>query len=199
MKTSRLACALVVLPFLAGCGSAGPPPLTDAQRAVAEELGGSAADRLAGALIGHLTGAIEEGGPAGAIEFCATRAMPLTEEVNASLDGLQVKRTTRGFRNPANAPDSLEEVALAWFETEKARGGVLPSSWIQDSGEDVRYYRALVMNDLCVQCHGPAETLAEDVRAALAERYPDDRATGYAPGDLRGLIRVSIPRTRLNP
>jgi hypothetical protein len=123
--------------------------------------------------------------------------MPLTEEVNASLDGLRVRRTTRGLRNRANAPDSLEEAALAWFEAEKARGGVFPSSWVQDSGEEVRYYRPLVMNGLCVQCHGPSESLTEDVRAALAERYPDDDATGYEVGDLRGLIRVSIPRSQL--
>jgi hypothetical protein len=160
-------------------------------------MGGHAADQLAGTLIGQLTTALGEGGPAGAIDFCATRAMPLTEEVNASLDGLQVKRTTRRLRNPANAPDSLEEAALAWFEAEHARGGVFPSSWVQDAGDEVRYYRPLVVNGLCVQCHGPAEALAEDVRAALAERYPDDAATGYEVGDLRGLIRVSVPRSRL--
>jgi hypothetical protein len=27
----------------------------------------------------------------------------------------------------------------------------------------------------------------------LAERYPDDEALGYAEGDFRGLIRVSVP------
>jgi len=199
MKLLRPLCALGCLPFLAACAPAEPPPLTAAQSAAVEELGGGAANRLAGTLIGQLSAAMEEGGPAGAIDFCATRAMPLTEEVNASLEGLRVKRTTRGLRNPANAPDSLEEVALAWFEAEQARGGVLPSAWVQDAGDEVRYYRPLVTNGLCVQCHGPVESLADDVRAALAERYPDDAATGYVAGDLRGLIRVSIPRSRLLP
>lgn len=197
MKLPPPTCVAAALLLFAGCGPAEPPPLTDTQRATAEELGGGAADRLAGTLIGELSTALEAGGPAGAIDFCATRAMPLTEEVNASLDGLQVGRTTRGLRNPANAPDSLEEAALAWFEAQKAEGGVFPSSWIQEAGSEVRYYRPLVANGLCVQCHGPVESLSEDVRAALAERYPDDQATGYVEGDLRGLIRVSIPRSRL--
>jgi hypothetical protein len=28
---------------------------------------------------------------------------------------------------------------------------------------------------------------------ALAARYPDDRATGFAPGDLRGWFWVEVP------
>jgi len=40
----------------------------------------------------------------------------------------------------------------------------------------------------CLTCHGPTESIPEDVRAALRERYPDDKATGYAVGDLRGAL-----------
>lgn len=183
----------------AACAPAEPPQLTETQRAAAEEIGGAAADQLASTLIGQLTTAMESGGPAGAIDFCSTRAMPLTDEVNASLEGLEVKRTTRRLRNPANAADSLEDVALAWFEAQKEQGGVFPSSWVQDTGDEVRYYRPLVANGLCIQCHGQADALNEEVRSILAERYPGDDATGYGAGDLRGLIRVSILRARLTP
>ena len=31
-----------------------------------------------------------------------------------------------------------------------------------------------------------------DLKAALAERYPADEATGYADGDLRGAFTVTI-------
>jgi len=65
-------------------------------------------------------------------------------------------------------------------------------------GDDaLRYYRPLVVNELCVQCHGPATALAPEVLAALSDLYPSDRATGYLPGDFRGLIRVRIPREAL--
>jgi len=38
-------------------------------------------------------------------------------------------------------------------------------------------------------CHG-GET-ADDVRVAIAARYPQDHATGFSAGDLRGAILVS--------
>jgi hypothetical protein len=50
---------------------------------------------------------------------------------------------------------------------------------------------------LCVNCHGPRDALAPGVAEILDAEYPDDRATGYRPGDLRGLVRVSIPRERV--
>ena len=45
----------------------------------------------------------------------------------------------------------------------------------------------------CVVCHGKPEQLAEGVAAALAKRYPDDAATGFAPGELRGWFWVEVP------
>ena len=41
---------------------------------------------------------------------------------------------------------------------------------------------------LCLTCHGAA--LSPDVEAALAESYPEDHATGYSAGDLRGAFVV---------
>jgi hypothetical protein len=46
---------------------------------------------------------------------------------------------------------------------------------------------------MCVACHGPADRLDPDVQAILLERYPDDQATGYEPGDLRGVVRATVP------
>jgi hypothetical protein len=45
----------------------------------------------------------------------------------------------------------------------------------------------------CTTCHGPRESLSVGTRAVLEARYPDDEATGYAEGALRGLIRVTFP------
>jgi len=36
--------------------------------------------------------------------------------------------------------------------------------------------------------------LAPDLKAKLAELYPNDQATGYAAGDLRGVFWVELPR-----
>jgi hypothetical protein len=42
-------------------------------------------------------------------------------------------------------------------------------------------------------CHGPSDSLAPDVADALALHYPDDRATGFTEGDLRGWFWVEVP------
>ena len=38
-----------------------------------------------------------------------------------------------------------------------------------------------------------AAAIERNVRDALAELYPGDRATGYQVGDLRGAVSVKIP------
>jgi len=53
-----------------------------------------------------------------------------------------------------------------------------------------RYMKAIPTGPQCVVCHG------ENVAPALAETiqrlYPDDQATGFAPGDLRGAFTVTV-------
>ena len=45
----------------------------------------------------------------------------------------------------------------------------------------------------CLQCHGKVDDLAPEVRDVLAKNYPQDRATGFAAGDLRGWFWVEVP------
>jgi hypothetical protein len=182
------------------CADAPPPWPQEIDRAKALEVGGAAAGQLSSTLIGHLTAAVDSGGPAGAIDFCSTEALALTAQAVASMEGVDIRRTTTRLRNPANAPDSLDAEALAWFEAQLASTGTLPKEWVQAEGQEaMRYYRPLVTNEMCVRCHGPVESLLPEVVSALAERYPQDQATGYAPGDFRGLIRVRIARSALEP
>jgi hypothetical protein len=48
-----------------------------------------------------------------------------------------------------------------------------------------------VIDGVCLTCHG---SVGSDVAAALRERYPDDRATGYALGDFRGIAWAEVSR-----
>jgi hypothetical protein len=53
--------------------------------------------------------------------------------------------------------------------------------------------RALPTVELCTQCHGAADRLSPAVKAQLAQLYPDDRATGYAVGEIRGAMTLRKP------
>jgi len=170
------------------------PPATE--EAVVR-LGEEAAGQLVTTLGSRLQRAIGERGAAGALEFCSVEGLPLTAEVSRAT-GFEIKRTSSRLRNPTNAPDSLERAALDRFEAAAAAGDSLPEHVVQRTpAGDFRYYRPLRVQSLCLQCHGHSADLAEGVDIALAERYPQDEATGYEVGNLRGLIRVTVPRSAL--
>lgn len=153
-----------------------------------------AASLLAGTLSGELMAAVAQGGPAHAIGFCAEEALELTGLVAAEMgEGWQVKRTARRTRNPANAPDELEADALDRFHAAEAEGATLEELVQRTPEGDFRYYRPLRIAPLCVECHGTRDAMDPAVLEALDARYPDDQATGYAEGELRGLIRITVP------
>jgi len=169
----------------------GAAAVSDAE---AVAIGDSAAVALSRALMSRVQAALQEGGPAYAIEFCSERALAITAAVQDSLPGgLELKRTSTRVRNPANAPDSLEQAALAHFHSELDAGRPLPPYHLQQTEAGWRYYKPIVVADFCTACHGPRESLDPAVRQVLAQRYPNDQATGYSAGDFRGVIRVSVP------
>lgn len=64
--------------------------------------------------------------------------------------------------------------------------------WTSGSGKTakVNYLRAIPMKEQpCAACHGTS--IAPEVQARIAALYPDDRATGFRPGELRGAIAIS--------
>jgi hypothetical protein len=205
MKLLHIAAAILLL---GGCTTqppsdesvAGGEPadvsLTAADSAAAVERGAAVATAVAQGLAQRLQAQLKQAGAAGAVDFCSTAALALTDSLAADeQERVTVKRTSTRIRNPRNEPDSLERRALAWFDSVHAATGEIPQSFVQAAATEVRFYRPLVIAPFCVQCHGPREQLDAQVTRILDERYPADRATGYQAGDLRGVIRVSLERS----
>ncbi|MEX2498681.1 MAG: DUF3365 domain-containing protein [Wenzhouxiangellaceae bacterium] len=42
----------------------------------------------------------------------------------------------------------------------------------------------------CVICHG--ESIAPELAETIKQLYPQDQATGFAPGELRGAFSVTV-------
>ncbi len=193
---SRSIAALGVLGLLAGCTRPdASPPVPDSATVSAAR---SAANALGGDLQGMLLAALAEGGPTEAIAFCADSAQARTARHQAS--GVSVRRVGTRVRNPANRPDSLETTVLAAFA---ARAGALPADTAlvhraPDGAWQLHYLRPVVISEPCLVCHGDPAGIPASVRQILDARYPDDRATGYAAGDLRGAVsvRVRLPEQR---
>jgi hypothetical protein len=174
--------------LLAGSAAvAEPDPRIADGRAAAQELGG--------ALKSVLLAAIEAGGPVSAISVCNAKA-PQIAGVISTRRGVEVGRTALKVRNPANAPDTWERGVLERFEQERADGAAVDTlefaeTVATDEGEVLRYMKAIPTGEVCLTCHG--SELAPAVRERIAELYPDDQATGFSAGDIRGAFTVSIP------
>ena len=114
--------------------------------------------------------------------------------------GADVSRTAIRLRNPANAPDDLERAVMQAFEAElsSAAPAAAPPEAIFESrsarGTERRYLRAIVMQPVCLACHGA--TLAPELATVIARVYPQDAATGFETGQLHGAVTVRWPATR---
>lgn len=146
-------------------------------------------------LKGELTLALEEGGPAHAVQVCKVTAPQLAAD-HSRTPGWSIRRVSAGNRNPANAPDTYEATVLARMAA--VDGPPVIYEWQTQSNSESTfvYFKAIRTAELCLSCHGPREELSPDLLAVLAEEYPDDRATGFQPGDLRGafVVKVEFPK-----
>lgn len=153
--------------------------------AAARALAAAAVASLKQELVAELTAAIAQGGPENAIEVCRVRAPQIARA--ASKPGLSVGRTSHKLRNPANlAPDWVAPLLAAYVAGERANE---PAAVVLDGGR-TGYVEPLATAPMCLACHG--ESIAPAVAAKLAALYPEDRATGFRAGELRGLAWVEV-------
>ncbi len=163
-----------------------------------EEQSRALADQFQGELMKALQGAIAEKGVAGAVGACTVIAPEIAQRLSAQ-SGAVVRRTALRTRNPAAKPDAHETAALEDLATAPMADGKPREvyGWVKTGdAETFRYMRAIPTGPVCVACHGSA--IAPDVAAAIAKAYPQDAATGFAVGDLRGAFSIQWSRDALS-
>lgn len=143
--------------------------------------------RLQERLAGRLGQALAESGAHGAVTVCRDEAQQLTAEIAAET-GLALGRTSHRLRNPKNgAPSWAQPYVEAAARGEPAASVVVPLD------DRVGVLRPVFLSAPCLQCHGPPESIDPEVLATLRAAYPDDRATGFAAGQLRGFLWAEAP------
>ena len=159
------------------------PTWAPAEDAARSAQAAEARTALADALSARLMQAIQTEGAAQALGVCADEAAVLSGQVSEA-HGVRMGRTSARLRQANNqAPD--------WARPHVERGDGQPLRLLSDDG----VYAELTpirTSPPCLLCHGEPEQLAPGVSAALALRYPDDEATGFAAGDLRGWFWVEV-------
>ena len=132
-----------------------------------------------------LIGALKEGGAERAIEVCQLRAPEIARLT--STGGAVLGRTSHRVRNPENAPEAWMSVFLEEYlanpDDDEPRAVRLASG-------DIGYVEPIRMKGICLQCHG--DRIKPGVKARLQALYPEDQATGFEKGELRGMFWVKL-------
>lgn len=158
-----------------------------AQAAIAETFG---------TLSQNLMKALQEGGVRQAVPFCQENAAGLVKPI-AEKHGLRIQRVSHQARNPANRATEAEIALIQTFTQAIAEGRPLtPKIVPQPDGAQVFYTPILIAADACLKCHGiPGDTMSTADHDFIRTLYPKDAATGFKLGDLRGLWKLTFPKS----
>lgn len=152
-----------------------------------EEVGRGAAlvAALKSELVQELMAGMEQG-PVNAISVCKEQAPAVAEAL--SKDGVLIGRTSHRLRNPANtAPDWVAPVLKSYLDDDTNRA----PTFVELPDDREGYVEVLVTQPLCLACHG--ESLDPDVAEQIQASYPEDEATGFEVGELRGVVWAEYP------
>ncbi|MCM2255987.1 MAG: c-type cytochrome [Vicinamibacteria bacterium] len=188
MKKHRIGLAAVAfavaLPVLASAQAAqgfapeaAPDVLKPAVKAADEALA-----TLKARMTARLMQELQAGGPLRAVNVCRDEAPAIAAEISRT-SGVVVGRTSHRLRNAGNQPPAWAQAAVAATAGRKA-ADVAPVAFAL--GDRVGVLRPIAMAGPCARCHGGAGEVNPETAAAIRAAYPQDQATGFAEGDLRG-------------
>jgi len=181
-------CAVLSVVAISNAASA-PEELVEGNLSEARKLAKDFGVRLRD----HLMHSLQEQGPVGAIDSCHFSAPGIRNRLEEM--HITVRRTSLKLRNPDNKADAWETRALQFFDAEQVAGADAANleHYALIPGEhnwEFRYFKAIPTGPVCLGCHG--DNLAPEVQQAILAKYPDDSATGYSLGQVRGAFSITI-------
>lgn len=168
-----------------------PAPASSAapDKAALTEQAKNAAQKLGGTLKGELEAAMKTGGPLAALSICNLKAPEIAKAVSTE-SGMQVSRISLKNRNPVMGQANEWQIqVLNDFEARKAKGEAADTlAYAEVVGNEYRFMKAIPTGAACLNCHGTE--VKPEVLTRINELYPNDKATGYKEGDIRGAFVV---------
>lgn len=163
-----------------------PPALMACQKTCSAYL-----DRMAS----DLHDVFLEEGIIGAIDICAERVNNTAAEYSQK-PGLRLERLTLLTLKDQKRFDSFEAITLLAMHDSVAAGGEIPPEAYKWTGKDIHngtlvYVKPIIVEPLCLTCHGPAEMVQPDVRAIMLDKY-HALPSGNKIGEIKGAIVVTL-------
>lgn len=186
-----IAASLFVFMFLVSCN-----PKLQPDNAAKNEVdtmsftqqGDSISTIMQRVLLSNLIQATKAGGPSYAVAFCNERAMSLTDSLSEKYH-CRIQRISEKYRNPTNKPNKYDEDVLLRLGSSTSGEPLL----VSENGRVVYYKPIRIANPACLNCHGnEGKEIAVKTLEAIRKKYPDDMATGYKEGDLRGMWKITF-------
>lgn len=147
------------------------------------------------ALSSKLGQAVQEGGIGYALQFCNVKALPITDSLSAN-HGVKLRRASHRPRNQANRADSLEMETIRQYLSQLQDQKELKPNVYRDNEHIVYHAPIMINNGLCLNCHGREGAQIQEKNLELIRQlYPDDEATGFEMGELRGIWSVKFPKS----
>lgn len=144
---------------------------------------------FSGTLKPKLKEAIQTGGLDHAIKICSSEAPKIASSLSGET-GWSIRRVSLKARNKSSAvPDAFERKILNKFNHLQIKGE--PSISLEYSeivDNKFRYMKAQAVEGVCLGCHG--NSISSDVKKLINEYYPEDVATGYSLGEIRGAFSL---------
>ena len=142
-------------------------------------------------LKGELQAAMKEGGPMAAVQVCNERAPEIAADLSEE-SGYTLRRTS--LKPRATEPTDWERAVMQEFEARKANGTPVGEiAWHEvtkvDGEKQLRFMKAIATEGVCLTCHG--QDIDPKLKAEIDRLYPDDQATGFAEGDIRGAVSIT--------
>lgn len=193
MKFSPLITAMLVLLCFAP-SACSKPKLSEAK---AQQFAQSVMRDVLPDMVLALEQKVSQSGAAAAVPFCNefapkygklkmdTWAPKAVAELGAK--SFKFRRISARNRNPKNAPNEAQARILENWEK-----GTIKPAFYEDAGKFYTMHPIKISQPLCLGCHGSATDIDAKTAAEISKLYPQDKATGYRLGDLRGAFVTEI-------
>jgi len=149
-------------------------------------------------VVGTVKESLNKSTPHETVDTCREKLPGMVKETREKT-GWNIRRVSLKTRNAERGtPDEWEAKVLTDFDRRAAAGEKREQLEVGEivqapEGRVFRYMKALPVQEACLTCHGDAAKLTPELKAKLATLYPNDQATGYELGQIRGALTVKRP------
>ena len=193
----RRTCGLCLL-LITGLAMADNTPPSNIDASLVQSTRSIAGDLL-GQLGQKLKAAMSTDGPVAAVSVCKESAPAIARQLSIANDAKVTRVGTRVRNQNMGTPNAWQKEALTQFEARLSQGEKAAEIeyWqVADNGHgksELRFAKAIAVQPQCLSCHGSAQDIAAPLSEKLRIEYPNDQATGYSAGQLRGAVVVTRP------